>query len=39
MSTIDVIDSVAVVKKPDDELLFTAKAYVVLKNGILPIKT
>ena len=38
MSTIDVIDSVAVVKKPDDELLFTAKAYVVLKNGILPTK-
>lgn len=38
MSTIDIIDSVAVVKKPDDELLFTAKAYVVLKNGILPTK-
>lgn len=38
MSTIDVIDSVAVVKKPDDELLFNAQAYVVLKNGILPTK-
>lgn len=38
MSTIDVIDSVAVVKKPDEELLYTAKAYVVLKKGILPTK-
>ena len=38
MSTIDIIDSVAVVKKPDDELLFTSKAYIVLKNGILPTK-
>lgn len=38
MSSIDVIDSVTVVKKPDDEMLFTAKAYIVLKDGILPTK-
>ena len=36
MSSIDVIDSVAVVKKKDDDKLYTAKAYVVLKNGVQP---
>lgn len=38
LSLIDVIDSVAVVKKPNDELLYTSKAYVVLKKGVLPTK-
>lgn len=38
LSLIDVIDSVAVVKKPDDDLLYTNKAYIVLKDGILPTK-
>ena len=38
MSSIDIIDSVAVVKKPDDEMLFTSKAFIVLKNGVLPTK-
>ena len=36
MSSIDVIDSVAVVKKKDNDKLYTAKAYVVLKNGVQP---
>ena len=36
MSIIDVIDSCAVVKKPNDEMLYTGKAFVVLKNGIEP---
>lgn len=36
MSTIDVIDAVAVVEKPNDELLYTGKAYVVLKDGVVP---
>lgn len=35
MSCIDVIDSVAVVKKPDDENLYTGKAFIVLKDGVL----
>jgi len=34
MSNIDIIDSVAVVKKPDDEKLYTSKAFIVLKEGI-----
>jgi acyl-coenzyme A synthetase/AMP-(fatty) acid ligase len=36
MSLIDVIDSIAVVKKPNDKLLYTSKAYIILKKGILP---
>ncbi len=35
ISTIDCIDSCAVVKKPDDNMLYTSKAYIVLKNGII----
>ena len=38
MSLIDVIDSCCVVQKPDKDLLFTNKAYVVLKDGVLPTK-
>ena len=38
ISLIDVVDSVVVVPKPDKDLLFTNKAYVVLKDGILPTK-
>ena len=34
LSNVDVVDSCAVVPKPDDELLYTSKAYVVLKEGI-----
>ena len=34
MSDIDVIDSVAVVKKPSDEFLYTSKAFIVLKDGV-----
>lgn len=34
MSEIDLIDSIAIVKKPHDELLYTSKAFVVLKEGI-----
>lgn len=38
ISLIDVVDSVVVVPKPDKDLLFTNKAYVVLKDGVLPTK-
>ena len=38
MSLIDVIDSCCVVQKPDKDLLFTNKAYVILKDGVLPTK-
>ncbi len=38
ISLIDVVESVCVVKKPDKDLLFTNKAYVVLKDGIMPTK-
>ncbi len=38
ISLIDVVDSCCVVQKPDNDLLFTNKAYIVLKNGILPTK-
>lgn len=38
LSRIDVVDSCAVVPKPDAETLFKAKAYVVLKDGVLPTK-
>lgn len=34
LSNIDVIDSCAVVPKPDDDLLYTSKAYVVLKGNL-----
>jgi len=34
MSNIDVIEDVAFVQKKDDDLLYTGKAYVVLKQGI-----
>ena len=36
ISTIDIIDSCAVVQKPDKDKLYTGKAYIVLKNGIKP---
>lgn len=36
LDSIDVIDCCAVVKKPDDENLFTSKVYIVLKNGVEP---
>ncbi len=36
ISLIDVVDSCCVVPKPDNDLLFTNKAYVVLKDGVLP---
>lgn len=36
ISAIDCIDSCAVVKKPDDELLYTNKVFIVLKNDYLP---
>lgn len=38
VSSIDVVDSCAVVPKPNKEKLYESKAYVVLKNGILPTK-
>ena len=38
ISLIDVVDSVVVVPKPDKDLLFTNKAYVVLKDGVMPTK-
>ena len=38
ISLIDVVDSCCVVPKPDKDLLFTNKAYVVLKDGVLPSK-
>lgn len=34
VSNIDVVESVAVVPKPNKEMLFESKAYVVLKNGV-----
>lgn len=36
ISLIDVVDACAVVKKPNDEMLYTGKAYIVLKSGIEP---
>lgn len=36
ISLIDVVDSCCVVPKEDKDLLFTNKAYVVLKDGVLP---
>lgn len=36
INNIDVVDTCIVVKKPDDDLLYTAKAYIVLKDGVLP---
>ena len=38
LSLIDVVDSAVVVPKPDKDLLFTNKAYIVLKDGVLPTK-
>lgn len=38
VSNIPVVDSCAVVPKPDKETLYKAKAYIVLKEGILPTK-
>ena len=38
ISLIDVVDSCCVVPKPDKDLLFTNKAYVVLNDGVLPSK-
>lgn len=38
IALIDVVDSVVVVPKPDKDLLFTNKAYVVLKDGVMPTK-
>lgn len=36
ISLIDVVDSCCVVPKEDKDILFTNKAYVVLKDGVLP---
>lgn len=36
ISLIDVVDSCCIVPKKDKDLLFTNKAYVVLKDGVLP---
>lgn len=38
ISLIDVVEAACVVPKPDKDILFTNKAYVVLKDGILPTK-
>lgn len=38
ISLIDEIEEVAVVKKPDDDMLYSGKAYIVLKKGLLPTK-
>lgn len=38
ISNIDIVDSCAVVPKPNEESLYKAKAYVVLKKGVLPTK-
>ena len=38
LSSIDVVDSCAVVPKPNEETLFKSKAYVVLKDGVRPSK-
>lgn len=37
ISTFDIVDSCAIVKKPDKDNLFTGKAFIVLKKGIKPI--
>ena len=36
ISLIDVVETCAVVKKPNDEMLYTGKAFIVLKPGIEP---
>ena len=36
VSNIDVVDSCAIVPKPNEESLYKSKAYVVLKPGVLP---
>ncbi len=36
ISSIDIVDSCAVVKKPDKDNLFVGKAFIVLKDGIEP---
>ena len=36
LSYIDIINECAVVKVPDEELLYVNKAYIVLKDGIAP---
>ena len=38
LSSIDVVDSCAVVPKPNEDTLFKSKAYVVLKDGVVPSK-
>ena len=38
VSNIDVVDSCAIVPKPNEESLYKSKAYVVLKEGVLPTK-
>lgn len=38
ISMIDEVDTCAVVKKPDKEMLFKGKAYIVLKDGVVPTK-
>ena len=38
ISLIDVVEACCVVPKPDKDLLFTNKAYIVLKDGIMPTK-
>lgn len=38
VSNIDIVDSCAVVPKPNEESLYKSKAYVVLKEGVMPTK-
>ena len=38
VSNIDVVDSCAIVPKPNEESLYKCKAYVVLKEGVMPTK-
>lgn len=38
VSNIDVVDSCAIVPKPNDDSLYKCKAYVVLKDGVMPTK-
>ena len=38
VSNIDIVDSCAIVPKPNEETLYKSKAYVVLKDGVLPTK-
>lgn len=38
VSNIDIVDSCAIVPKPNEESLYKSKAYVVLKSGIIPNK-